>query len=250
MRRLFRLVRLSFHILYRVNLRKTLYLNFKMLPFKQAKYLPLFVYGKAKFREMKGEIVILGRVSPGMIKVGKNDYYIKTSVPLTYWVINGKIIFEGNDIRFLNGGYVCVSKNGTLKIGGGSLFGSDYKIMCFNEISIGEFLRMAYEVQICDTSFHYISVLGEKPMPLTKPIVIKNNVWIGNRTTISKGTYLPAYSIIAQGSLVNKSFLEAGKEIFIAGMPASLKKKGMRRIFDEEEQRMLDKEYGYDRTHL
>ena len=250
MKRLFRLIHLLFHLLRRVNLRKTFYLNFKMLPFRQAKYLPLFVYGKAKFREMKGQIVIQGRLSPGMIKIGANRDYVKTSVPLTYWVINGKMVFDGNDIRFLNGGYVCVSKNGTLTIGGRSIIGSDYKIMCFDKIRIGEFARIAYEVQICDTSFHYISVSGEKPIPLAKPIVIKNNVWIGNRSTISKGTYLPAYSIVAQGSLVNKSFLETGEEIFIAGMPASLKKKGMRQIFDEEEQRMLDKEYGYDRTHL
>ena len=85
----------------------------------------------------------------------------------------------------------------------------------FNEIHIGEFARIVYEVQICDMAFHYISVSEEKP------IVIKNNVWIGNRSTISKRTYLPAYSIVAQGILVNKSFLEAGKGIFIAGMPAS-----------------------------
>ena len=250
MRRLFQLMRLFFHMSCRINLRKTLYLNFKMLPISQAKYLPLFVYGKAKFREMKGQIIIHGHLSPGMIKIGKNNYYVKTSVPLTYWVINGKMIFEGNDVRFLNGGYVCVSKNGALTIGGRCIIGSEYKIMCFNEIHIGEFARIAYEVQICDTSFHYISVSGEKPMPLTKPIVIMHNVWIGNRSTISKGTYLPAYSIVAQGSLVNKSFLDVGEEIFIAGMPASLKKKGIRRIFDEEEQRKLDEEYGYDRTHL
>ena len=250
MRRLYQLLRLFFHVLCRINLWKTVYLNFKMLPFNQAKYLPLFVYGKAKFREMKGRIIIQGHLYPGMIKIGKNDYYVKTSVPLTYWVINGTIIFDGNDVRFLNGGYVCVSERATLHIGEKCLFGSDYKIICFEDIYIKEFASIAYEVQICDTSFHYISVDGGKPSPLTKPILIENNVWIGNRATITKGANLPAYSIVSQGSLVNKSFLEAGEGIFVAGMPASLKKKGMRRIFDEEEQRKWDKEYGYNRTHL
>ena len=250
MKMLCRLMRLFFHVLFHVNIQKTFYLNFKMLPFKQAMCLPLFVYGKARFREMRGSIIIQGRISPGMIKIGKNDYYVKTAVPLTYWVINGKVIFYGSDVRFLNGGYMCISEGGTLRIEDNCLFGSNYKIMCFEEIFIKKCARVAYEVQICDTSFHYISVAGEKPLPLTKPIVIENNVWIGNRVTISKGTHLPAYAIVSQGSLVNKSFSEFGEGIFIAGVPASLKRKGMRRIFDEEEQRKLDKEYGYNRTHL
>lgn len=45
---------------------------------------------------------------------------------------------------------------------------------------------------------------------LTRPIVIHDNVWIGNRFTIAKGTILPSYSIVVSNSMTNKDFSEDG----------------------------------------
>ena len=67
---------------------------------------------------------------------------------------NGKIIFNGT-AKFLNGGYMCVASNGVLTIGDDALIGSNYKIMCFESISIGRSLRCTYDCQIYDTSYHY-----------------------------------------------------------------------------------------------
>ncbi|BBD44461.1 Hypothetical protein PEIBARAKI_4454 [Petrimonas sp. IBARAKI] len=235
----------------KTNLIKTIYLNFKILPFKQAIKLPIFIYGKIVFRSLKGEININSAVYPGMIKIGKRDYYVETAVPKCIWTINGTINFNG-PINFLQGSYILVSNNATLSFGSKeAIIGANIRIMCFEKIVIGNTCRISWDCQIMDTSFHYVeNLLDGEIKPLTKPIVIGNNVWIGNRTTISKGAILPDYTIVASNSLVNKDFTSIGENCLIAGLPAKLKQQNIRRIFDNKEQKELDKKHNYVRTHL
>ena len=245
-------IRVVFYVLRKCNTIKTVFINFKMLPFNRAIKLPIYVYGKTIFRSLSGSLEIKGEIHTGMIKIGKNDYYVKTSVPLTNWVLNGKLIFNG-PFKFLNGGYLCISKSGFLEFGENGLIGSDYKIMCFDHISVGHTLRAAYNVSIYDTSYHYILLDDGTVNKLTSSIYIGDKVWIGNNVIISKGAYIPTSSIISNSSFVNKNYKEDAVDdsgAFIAGCPAKVKKTGMHRIFDEEEQMRLDKQFGYDRTHL
>ena len=238
-------------LLIRLNIVKTIYFNFKKLPSRLAIKLPIYIYGKAKFRELNGSIQINAPIKRGMIKIGKNDYYIRTSVPMTYWVINGKIIFNGT-AKFLNGGYMCVASNGVLTIGDDALIGSNYKIMCFESISIGRSLRCTYDCQIYDTSYHYVERGDGSTNKLTVPICIGDYVWIGNSSTIAKGSNIPSQNIIANRSFVNKDFEDSCREggYLLAGSPAKVKASGMKRIFDSNREKELDQIYGYSRTHL
>ena len=45
-----------------------------------------------------------------------------------------------------------------------------------------------------------------------------------------KGTYLPAYTIVASNSLVNKNFKEMGKHCMIGGVPAKYITNGVERL--------------------
>ena len=242
-------IKTFFYIVCKCNIPKTLYINFVKLPFNQAVKLPIYVYGKTEFRSLSGSIMIQGEVHTGMIKIGKNDYYVKTSVPLTVWTVNGVLVFKGT-CKFLNGGYLCVSKNGHLELGCDVLIGSDYRIMCFDNICIGNTLRAAYNIQIYDTSYHYTENENGVVNKLTKPIFIGNKVWIGNFSIVSKGCVIPDGTIVANGSLVNKDFSFVNGRCLIAGSPASVKKEGIHRIFDLEKERYYDAKFGYDRTHL
>ena len=222
-----------------------------MLPFRQAIFIPIFVYGKINFRGMRGSIIINEKIYTGMIVIGYKYSYTKTSVPLSVWTINGKIIFNGR-IRFLNGTYVLVTDNAELLFGtNGTIIGSDTKIMCFEKIHIGNTVRITWECQIMDTGFHYVKdINNDNTGRLTKPIVIGNNVWIANRTTIMKGSIIPDWTIVASNSLVNKDFSNIGNFCMLAGQPAKVKSTNIQRIFDAEEQRELDNIYHYERTHL
>lgn len=185
-----------------------------------------------------------------MIKIGKRDWYVATSIAQTIWTINGSLVFGGS-ARFMHGSYLLVARSGKLEIGTGALFGTNVHLCCFDRIQLGHDVRMAWDNQIMDSSFHYIEKLdsGEVP-PLTKPVIIGNNVWMGNRVTISKGAVLPDYTVVASNSLCNKDFSESGGNILVAGCPAVIKSTGVRRIFDLSVEKEYDKVYSYDRTHL
>jgi acetyltransferase-like isoleucine patch superfamily enzyme len=86
--------------------------------------------------------------------------------------------------------------------------------------------------------------------PLTKPIYIGDYCWIGNRTTISKGAYLPDYTIIASNSLVNKNFSRLGSYNLLTGVPADVKVQNVKRIYDTKFEMLYDTKFDYDRTHL
>ena len=45
-----------------------------------------------------------------------------------------------------------------------------------------------------------------------------------------KGTYLPAYTVVASNSLVNKNFKEIGEHCLIGGVPAKYITNGVERL--------------------
>ena len=173
----FRLIR----NLLKTNLPKTIWLNFRMLPFKQAVKLPVYIYGKMIFRRMKGQLIIDSEeIHSGMIKIGKRDYYVETTVPQCIWHIEGTLILHG-PMKFMQGSYVLVAGGATLEIGaGGTIFGSNFRVFCFDRITIGNNARMAWDVQIMDSSFHYTEDLNRDGLvrPLNKPVKIGDNVKI------------------------------------------------------------------------
>lgn len=230
---------------------KTIYVNFKLLPFKQALRMPIFLYTNIEFRSLKGKIIINNeRVYPNMIHVGDNTRYPTTNKPLSIWTINGTLIFNG-PTKFFQGTYIYVAERATLEIGtNGTFIGSDTKIICRDNIFIGNNVEITWECQIYDTSFHYTKINDEEVHPLTSPIVICDNVWIGNRTTISKGTVLPSHSIIASNSLLNKDYTIDGESCLFAGIPAVCKKKNITRIYSYSEESKYDEIFKYKRYRL
>ena len=229
---------------------KTIYFNFKMLPFKQAIRLPIFIYTSTEFRSLEGKIQINGPISPNMIHIGDNTKYISTTKPYSIWTINGTLIFEGA-CKFFWGSYVYVAENATLKIGtNNTMFGSGCKIICRESVSIGNNVRIAWDCQIYDTSFHYTKSEGKEVQSLTKEIVINDYAWIGNRSTISKGTILPSNSIVASGSLCNKDYTEYGEKCLFAGAPAKCKVTGIERMYTSKEEAYYDEIFNYKRYML
>lgn len=236
--------------IFRANIPKTIWFNFKMLPLKQAIKFPVFVYGKSSFRKISGRFVIDAKVSPAMIKIGKKDKYVLTDTPLSVWTIEGTITFH-SDFRFYGGSYVFCAKNAKLSFMGGGFCGSNVKIICFDSITLHD-TRVTWDCQIMDSSFHYLENL-DKPndfKPLTDPVVLGDHVWICNNTTISKGTVVPSENIIASHSLVNKDFSDIGPYNLLAGVPAKVKASNVRRIYDSVKEAELDNIYNYCRTHL
>lgn len=223
-------------VLSQTNWIKTLYINFKLLPFSQARHLPILVYGKCDVEiGDRGQIQLKSRAMFGSIFIGNNDSYAwgkkKSQYNKTYFSINGNVVFNGTYHFIGNGCKVYVAENACLTMGNNVYFNCDNKIICSNSITIGENTRFSWECQVMDTNFHFIVDTEGKTKRRSGQIVIGKNCWIGNRVTIQKGCVLSDYSIVASNSLVNKDFSTIHNGTF-AGTPAKFIKSGLNRLLN------------------
>lgn len=191
-------------------------------------------------------------VKRGMIKIGLPRFGPACDYAGTYIRTNGVMEFKGSAC-FCNGASVSVL-GGRLVLGDKVYFGEKVRIVCVNYITIGEGTRIAHESQLMDTNFHYMLDISKKQISYPKgEIKIGKWCWVGNRTTIQKGTVLPDNTIVASNSLLNKDYSDIPECSVIGGMPAKLIKQGMRRIFNVRTEHMLNvffKENGYDAKYF
>jgi acetyltransferase-like isoleucine patch superfamily enzyme len=139
----------------------------------------------------------------------------------------------GHDLKLNNGKYYnmigrqqpcyfVIGKEARLTIGN-NVGISGTAIVCHKNIEIGHNTRIGGNCVIYDTDFHDLDFKRRTMKPedfsgvKRKPVVIKNNVFIGAHTTILKGVTIGESSIIGAGSVVTKD-VPAG-EIW-AGHPA------------------------------
>ena len=139
----------------------------------------------------------------------------------------------GNNLQLNNGKYYnmigrqqpCyfqVAKQGRLTIGN-NVGISATAIVCQLSVEIGDNTMIGGNCVIYDTDFHDLDFRKRTKQPeelstvKKRPVVIKNNVFVGAHSTILKGVTIGEASIIGAGSVVTKD-VPAG-EIW-AGNPA------------------------------
>lgn len=229
----------------RISFFKTLYFNFKMLPFSQAIVLPVFIYKHWKFGELKGKIQIIGKVKNGMINIGViNEGYFPPNTNGILRLLSGSCLCFDGICTITNGSQIFVANGGTLILNDKSLIGYGARIICFHNIIIGKRSAITWECQVTDYNSHYIEDLTTGQIStIIKPVYIGNYNWIGNRTSIMPGTKLPDRIIVASNSLLNKDYDAAGVECYslLAGIPAKVIKKGVKRIYLRENETKLSK---------
>lgn len=217
----------------RLGILKTIFLNFYMLPFKQAIHLPIILTRKVHFYDLSGEIIINGPVSFAMIRFGYFGEDTNVAKDFnTLLKIRGNLIFQG-EAHFGIGVTIRVESGATLQIGNNVRISNLTKIICYEKIEIGNNCRIAWDCQIIDTNFHFIknTITGEVP-EIHKPVKIGMNNWIGNRTTILKGTETPDFCIVSSNSLCNKAYSFPTHSL-IGGIPARLLKSNVYRLLDD-----------------
>ncbi len=206
---------------------KTLYINFKALPLKQAVHLPIIVMSACKLKGIrKNSIVIDGDLSKGMIKLGPLKsggsgvaLKGKTSIILKK---EGSLLFHGS-ASIGSGTAICVTKG---KIEFGDRFSCN--VNCFFSsntlISFGKDNLLGWNVNIRDDDGHPIYNEAREITNHANPVIINERVWIASCADILKGVTIAEGSIIGYRSLVTKSIEE--KNTISAGVPAKIVKRG------------------------
>ncbi|MBR6316944.1 MAG: acyltransferase [Fibrobacter sp.] len=87
-------------------------------------------------------------------------------------------------------------------------------------IEIGDNVLVGTAVTVMDSDFHDIEPSRRLTgTPKTGKVVIADNVWIGDRVTILKGTTIGKNSVVAAGAVVSGAFPE---NVIIGGVPAKV----------------------------
>ena len=97
-------------------------------------------------------------------------------------------------------------------------------IHCNTSVKIGNYCMFGPGTKIVDNDSHRISIdISERRKPpVSKPINIGNNVWIGMNSLILKGVKIGENSIIAAQSVVTKVVPD---NVLVGGNPAKIIKK-------------------------
>lgn len=201
---------------------RTVYFNIRYLPFKKAIHLPIWIANNVRVRNLHyGSLIInTSNISLGMIRVG---YHKVEAVDIysTHTILDinkfGKLVFT-NDAHIGHGAILCVKKNGVLTLGDNFAISGTTSIICYHNICIGKNVQFSWDSLVIDSDAHHIiDELGNRAIN-TAPIFIGDNVWIGARTTILKGTTVNNNCVVGAASLLNKKYLSCNS--LIAGSPA------------------------------
>lgn len=111
----------------------------------------------------------------------------------------------------------------SIKIGNNVIFNTDVHIGCINSIQIGDNCMFASRIYITDHHHGEPTIqmlkLAPKDRPLISkgPVIIKNNVWVGEGAAIMPNVTIGENSIIATNAVVTK---DVPPNCVVAGVPA------------------------------
>jgi len=180
----------------------TLKFNFKYFPFRQACRFPVFVSSRVLLKSLEGKVSIEAPLRSGMINIGFGDVGIfDRRLSRSIWEVKGSVSFNGT-ASIGHGSKIAVGCNGHLSIGDAFSITAESSIVCFYNISIGSKCLFSWDILIMDTDFHKIYDQSRNYLNPDSEIRIGNNVWIGTRATILKGSHIADGSVIAAGTTV------------------------------------------------
>lgn len=154
------------------------------------------IFGKIYRIILKLKSIFSKNIKIGKIECASNSRInIPVSKNNTGSIDIGKIIINPN--TFIN-----VRKNTDFKIGDGTFFNNNCIVTCREKINIGKNCLFGPNVMVFDHD-HDIYAENMSTSFISKPIVIKDNVWVGANTVILKGVTIGEGAVIAAGSVVN-----------------------------------------------
>lgn len=154
----------------------------------------------------------------------------------------------GSKIEFRGWCYVYLKQNSSIKIGNNCRFNSNRytnhiglnhpctlsteksganitigcncgfsgaSVNCFSSINIGNNVRVGANCVIADSDFH----LDDPRVGVSKPINIKDNVWLGYGVIVMKGVTIGRNSVIGMNSIVTRDIPE---NVIAAGNPCKV----------------------------
>jgi len=130
----------------------------------------------------------------------------------------GSVLKVNGNFNFWYGSTLKVQKNAKLTLGSGYL-NSGSVIVCRTSITLGSNVIVAPNCYIIDSDFHRILDKNLEVLNPDAPILIGDNVWIGQGCTILKGVTIGPGAVVAARSVVTQDVPPGS---LVAGNPAKV----------------------------
>ena len=110
-------------------------------------------------------------------------------------------VVVNNRLEIAYGNIISVDNGARLELG--SFYtGVGSNVICKNQMYFGNHVMLGREVCVFDSDYHDIlNEFGEKINP-DKPVILEDNVWIGARTMVLKGSHVKEGAIVSANSMV------------------------------------------------
>lgn len=161
---------------------------------------------------------------PELASLGKHHYFTNP----WHCIISGENIHIGEsptivadpDNKVRIGVWGREQGKGTIVIGDAVMISPGTRISASDEIRIGNGCMFANSAYVTDSDWHGIyDRVNRDPEP--KPVILEDNVWVGDRATVLKGVRVGKNSIVAACAVVTK---DVPPNVVVAGNPAKVVK--------------------------
>lgn len=202
-----------------MKLMRSVWFCFRYLPLRTAMHLPVIVESAVDVQALRRgqleicnpkrfSILLGGGGSPGL-------YSFKSVIRVSE---NAKLILRGRAI-FGRGTVLRVDEGCVLDIGGGFYCNNNNYFRCADNVTIGEGCYFGWENIVNTTDGHHFLHNGAEGC-MHGEVKIGNRVWVTTRCIVGKSVVIPDGCVLAQGSIVQKSF--DGSNLLIGGVPAKV----------------------------
>ena len=198
---------------------KSIYFNFRYLPFKQAIYLPIWITTNFKVLKLKRGQIILDFPY-------RKNFFLGDCGSVGLHEMRGGIYMEEGAMLKLNA--MCVigqgttlrcDKNAVIELGKNFYCNKNCHIRSAEYIKVGNECSLGWNVQINTDDGHVITHDG-KAVKRIGSIEIGNHVWMTSNTIVTKNVKIADGCIVAQGTVVSKSVTE--QKSLVGGVPAKV----------------------------
>ena len=218
-------------IRYVLALPRSVWYNYRLLPARQARHLPLLISHRTRVVDVSGKISLnTENLRIGMVKIGFNTCQMTDfRYHRTMLNIRGRLDLLG-ECAIGAGCSIEVAETGTLTLGDHFNMGPCSLIVCHKATTFGRDVLTSWRCTFMDTDQHRLVDNEGHRCNEDRPIVFGDNVWCGCNVIVTKGTHVCSHSTIGAGSCVHGTFDE--ERTVIAGNPARVVRRGVWREID------------------
>ncbi len=185
---------------------KSIYVNIRLFPIHIAIKLPVIVGWNVHIKGLrKGAVILQSPVKFRMCSLGiSNGTGENGAHKHSYLIIGNKgVLYVADKVNIMSAFHLLIYSK--LCIGNNFYANHGFKIVCMKKIQIGSNCMFGWDITILDNDGHDIFI-NKVRKDTIKSVIIENNIWIGAKSSILKGSFIGCNSIIGFGALVSGNY--------------------------------------------